>query len=409
MWLKGLTMLLTTVVLLAGIACGGDGSSGSVSETPGPEDFTWVLQTMYGEPVLDGTYVWLRLYGDDYEGVDGCNQYGGSNPNGRPVVGDGGKFDLQSLSVNAMLCRQPDGVMDQADRYLGLLRRQGQSFRVDGDRLEVLDPDGEVGLIFVRQVPLAGEPVELAGTAWELVLGVSAGGDQRAANLVFLDDRHAVGLGACRGYVASYWTSDGRLRFPTRMATELGGSACSEEARRQEGQLGSGLSRAVEYSVSDEEGTRRLRIRTSLDMTVTFEALDAQVGSMSGEGWELMAILDTGQGDPDRSLAQRTDRLIPETVITARFHEKGVSGFGGCNFYNARLEPEGPIAREDGSFAKGTLSLWFNPMSCNDPPGVTEQESHFMGLIPQFERYRVYGELLVVHTSEEVVLLFRGG
>ena len=225
--------------------------------------------------------------------------------------------------------------------------------------------------------------------------------------MVFLDDRLAVGMTACRGYVASYRVSDGRLGFPARSATESGRSACSGEARMQEGQFGDDLSRAVEYAVSDEGETKRLKIRTSRDRTIAFEPLDVQAGSMSGEGWGLTAILDTGQGDLDRSLAQRIDRLIPETAITARFHKRGVSGFGGCNFYNARLEPEEPIAREDGSFAKGTLTIELNAMGCDEPPGVTEQESHFMALIPQFERHRVYGELLVVHTSEEAVLLFR--
>lgn len=47
-------------------------------------------------------------------------------------------------------------------------------------------------------------------------------------------------------------------------------------------------------------------------------------------------------------------------------------------------------------------------MDCADPPGVLEQEERFTGLIRQFEGYRIYGELLVVHTNEDVVLLFHG-
>ena len=96
-------------------------------------------------------------------------------------------------------------------------------------------------------------------------------------------------------------------------------------------------------------------------------------------------------------------------LVTARFHERGVSGFGGCNFYGTRLEPEEPIAREDETFAKGLMAIESTAMACNDPPGVTEQEKRFTELIPQFERYRIYGKLLVVHTSEDVVLLFHAG
>ena len=37
------------------------------------------------------------------------------------------------------------------------------------------------------------------------------------------------------------------------------------------------------------------------------------------------------------------------------------------------------------------------------------QETHFTGLISNFERYRIYRELLVVHTNEGTVLLFHPG
>ena len=134
-------VMLTLALLAVGVACGGDGS-GSASEAMNPEGVTWVLREMYGEPVLDGTFVWLRLDGNDYEGVDGCNQYGGANRNGRPAVGDDGKFDPQPLFSTEALCLHPDGVMEQSDEYRRLLGRQGQSFRVEGERLEVLDREG---------------------------------------------------------------------------------------------------------------------------------------------------------------------------------------------------------------------------------------------------------------------------
>ena len=127
MWLKGLTVLLTAVGLLAmGVACGGD-FSGSPHETKNPEGVTWVLQAMYGEPLLDGTFVWLRMDGDDHGGVDGCNQYGGANRNGRPVVGDDGKFDPQSMSWTNMDCPHLDGVMEQAEEYRRLLGSKGRA------------------------------------------------------------------------------------------------------------------------------------------------------------------------------------------------------------------------------------------------------------------------------------------
>ena len=406
----GLPAILGIIGLLAaGVACGGS-SSPSVSETASPEGVTWLLQTMYGEPVLDGTYVWLRLDGDGYGGLDGCNRYGGINQDGTQVAGDEGEFNPPPAFSTAILCKAPGGVMEQAEEYRRLLGRRGQSLRVEGDRLEILDSADEVGLVFVRQVPLDGHPVELTGTAWELVLDDSVGEDVKAATLVFIDDRHAVGITACRGYVAAYRASGERLNFPSRGMTEYGRSGCTEEARRQEGRFGDDLSRAVEYAVSEEDGVTRLRIRTSRGRTATFEPLDAGVESVFAAEWRLTAIVDVGRTDPDRGLAQRTDRLIPGTKVTARFRVgRGVSGFGGCNPYDARLEPEGPFARRDGTFAKGAMVIESTVKGCPDPPGVMEQNIRFTGLISNFERYRIYGELLIIHTNEDVVLLFHAG
>lgn len=407
--MRVLTVMLSAIGLLAiSVACGG-GSSGSASETASLEGTTWVLQAIYGEPVLDGTFVWLRMDGDDYEGLDGCNQYGGANRNGRPVVGDDGKFDPQPMFWTDAECLHPYGVMEHAEEYRRLLGRQRQSFRVEGDRLEILDWAGEVGMAFVRQVPLAGKPVDLAGTEWQQVVEDSADESVRAATLAFVDEHLAVGTTACRGYAAFYRVWDGRVGFRATSMTEYGGSPpCLEESRRQEGQFTDDLSQAIEYSVSNEDETSRLRIRTGRSRTVTFEPLEAGVEGMFGVDWLLRAFVTVGRwGDPDAPLLRAT-RLIPGTEVTARFLiGRGVLGFGGCNSYAARWEPEEPFAKEDGSFARGGIMvIESNLMGCNDPPGVLEQEERFTGLIPYFERYRIYGELLVVHTNEDVVLLF---
>ncbi len=86
---------------------------------------------------------------------------------------------------------------------------------------------------------------------------------------------------------------------------------------------------------------------------------------------------------------------------------RGVYGFGGCNSYGAGLEPEEPFARRDGTFAKGAMVIESTLKGCPDPPGVVEQEKRFTRLIRNFESYRVYGELLVVHTNEGTALLIR--
>ena len=401
-------VILGAIALLAAVACGGD-SSPSDSGTAGPEGVTWVLETLYGEPVLDGSFVWLRLDEDEYGGMDGCNRYGGMNQHGRPVAGDEGEFNPPPAFHTDALCKVPHGIMEQAEEYRRLLGRQGQTLRVEGDRLEILDWAGEVGLVFVRQIPFAGQPVELTGTAWELVLDDSVGEDVKAATMVFLDERHAVGMTACRGYVASYRVSDGRLGFPSMSMMEYGwAKSCTKGARMQEGQFTTYLSRAIGYAVSEEDGTRRLRIRTSRDKTAAFESMENNAQGLVGVEWRLTATVDVGQIDPDRSLAQRTDRLIPGTEVTIGFGEKGFGGTAGCNGYASQPESGGILVKEDGSLdledrIGHTLAL------CSRPRGIMEQEQRYLELVPKFDRYRIYGELLIVHTRDDVVLLFYAG
>ena len=418
MWVKGLVVILAIAgLIVASISCSNadvatptEGIT-AVAPTPPapttqiPDRSTWILQTLDGDPVLGGTFVWLRLDGDTYSGLDGCNTFGGRFEDGKPVAGDDGEFNAPPITMTLIGCSS--GIEEQADRYRELLKK-GERFRVVDERLEILDSEGETRLGFVQQAPLAGGPAGLVGTEWQLVLEDGVGEDVNTATLVFLGDHHAVGVTTCRGYVASYEASGERLDFRSTAMTEYGGaSPCAEELRIQEGQFTNDLSRAVEYSVSEEEGTSWLRIRTSRGRTVTFEPLAAGVESVFDVEWHLKALVTVGEwGDPDVPPLRAT-RMIPGTKVTARFHEKGVSGFGGCNFYGARMEPEEPFAKEDGSSTKGTMAIESNLMACADPPGVLEQEKRFTGLIPKLESYQIYGHLLVVHTKDDVVLIFQ--
>ena len=91
--------------------------------------------------------------------------------------------------------------------------------------------------------------------------------------------------------------------------------------------------------------------------------------------------------------------------MTARFRANGVSGFGGCNQYGVRLEPEVRLVRGDGSFA--TINeVESTVMDCHDPPGVMEQENRYTRLLQKFEGFRKYGDLLIVQTKDDGFLLF---
>ena len=222
--------------------------------------------------------------------------------------------------------------------------------------------------------------------------------------MAFLDDRLAVGMTACRGYVASYEASGERLDFRSTSMTEYT-SSCSEEMREREGRFTDDLSRAIEYSISEEDGISRLRIRTSRGRTVTFEPLANEVDSVFDVEWHLKAFVSAGQRDSDMGLL-RVKRLIPGTEVSVGFGKYGVGGSGGCNLYAWEPESGGFLVNENGSIEVGdminkTLAL------CPYPAGIMEQEQRYIEILPNFERFRIYGDLLVVHTKDGNVLLFQ--
>ena len=238
-----------------------------VSQSPSPDielaaEGTWVLELLDGRPVIEDSAITLRIGDDWFNGINGCNSYGGQSRDGTPVVGADGVFKIPpGVSVTAMLCPEPEGVMDQADAYLAALV-QGERFRITDDRLEILDSGDAAKLAFVKQPPLPGRPVDLEGTAWRLLSEGDTMDGVRAATLVFLDDRLVTGATARRSYVATYRASEGALRFPGKsmLRSSQSWQSLGEKARILEGEFTDFLTWAREYSVDKEGGSSRLRI-----------------------------------------------------------------------------------------------------------------------------------------------------
>ena len=416
MWANGLAVILAIAGLfVASVACSNpDGAAptrGRTAPAPSqpppttqiPDGSTWILQMLDGSPPIEGTFAWLKVNGHSYSGFDSCNTFGGKSEDGTPVASADGEFTIPPAVSTLIGCEFPHGIMDQADSYLELLK-QGERFRAVDDLLEILDAGGATRLVFVRQVPLPGSPVELAGTEWQLAVEDSAGEYVKAATLAFLDDRLAVGMTACRGYVASYEASGQRLDFRSTAMTEYT-SSCSEEMQEREGRFTDDLSWAIEYSISEEDGIRRLRIRTSQGRTVTFEPLANEVKSVFNVEWHLKAFVSTGQKDSDMGLL-RVEKLIPETEVTVGFSKYGIGGSGGCNSYAWEPESGGFLVNENGSVEIGDM-IGKNLGLCPYPSGIMEQEQRYLELLPNVERLRIYGDLLVIHTEDRTVLLFQ--
>ena len=123
---------------------------------------TWILKSVDGQPLIDGTYATLTIDGPQFGGFDGCNSFGGRHEAGTPVVKPDGTISLPPFFRTAAGC--PTGaILDQADRYLEAMAQQARA-RVVDDRLHIIDGPGDVALVFFKQGSLDGRPVPLAGS-----------------------------------------------------------------------------------------------------------------------------------------------------------------------------------------------------------------------------------------------------
>jgi heat shock protein HslJ len=115
--------------------------------SPGPADSLslegtrWMLVTLKGEPPLAGTAPAAEFSADQISGSTGCNHYFGA------YAVSGSDITIGNVASTEMWCADPEGVMDQEQAFLVALR-SAASYRLAGERLELLDAAGSVILAF---------------------------------------------------------------------------------------------------------------------------------------------------------------------------------------------------------------------------------------------------------------------
>ena len=417
----GLFGAATVVMALAATNCGGsepDDMAETVVVAPSPTreaptptsvpvseevelpiGATLVLESVDGKPVVEGSFVELEIGEEWASGFDGCNGYGGRIPEGGAIFGAEGAFAAPPMASTARLCSEPEGVMEQADAFMAALMA-GDRYRVMGERLEILDGDGIVRLVFVKQVPLVGTAAELSGTSWRQVTEV---GDARPATMVFLDDRLVIGDTACRPYLATYSATEDGVRFPSKSMLQRGrSSSCSDEKRMLEGEFGDFFTWAREYAVQEQGGSSRLTMRSSEGETLYFDPLPVSYEDVANAEWNLVAFVEVS---PDEFGMWRTREglAVKGADLTMTFGGAGVSGSTGCNSYGA------DAIMGDGSIAVSADTLSWTERWCEEPERVMEQEERFLDLLPGFTRFEVFGDYLVLWVDRDVFALFRAG
>ncbi len=395
-------------ILVLSAACGrgeppleGRGDHATSWGNPLQPLITWVLSSLNGSPIIEDTFISLTIYETSVGGGDGCNSYGiqdapptvfapsDTDPDGSYMEG---KFTAQEIVNTLALCDWVEGVMEQADAYYTALR-EGKSFRIQDNQLEIFDGEGQATLVFVRQPPLPGSQPKLSKTQWSLM------GDDGVGILGFVDDEVVLMAGECRDYIGTYSTYDRLLLF-----SMLPPLVSYEQCPWQD--VIYSVVDAEQYSVTDQEGSGKLMFGFSSGKRLVLEPLSAVVLDTEKDEWLLTNIVEWNSDPDGRDQSwSLIGTVFPVSPVTISFQEDHIVGSAGCNSYQASLNNDsdaiaiGPPSTTSGSTC-GQLT---------NAEEVMSQEERYLSLLPQMTRMGTYGDRLILSTATGAYLIFEAG
>lgn len=334
--------------------------------------------------------VTLRLSKHSLGGNDGCNHFGTFHLNDEspPVVASiihasessaEGELYTHDFLSSQRFC---PGISQQGDEFLSALKA-GKGYRIQNNRLEILDRNGKVTLVLVREPPFIGHQPDLAGTQWEKETNGTT------IFLAFIDNKVVAGLGKCLDYIGRHFASDKRLLIDV---SPLGKSIeCWNDPIDS-------VWHVERYAVSGEEGSSRLMLGTRLGEALTLNELPSIPPNSPQVIWSLKFIVDL----PTDDLGYYNEEpVIPGSTVTVSLHDNQIAGSSGCNAYQAPLEIEGT------TIEIGAVSA--EELVCEDlenPSDLMDQESRFLDLLPQVTRGVTIADRLFLSTPTGIYLIF---
>ncbi len=392
-WLVGI-VLVVMLGLIAG--CGtppaAPQTGGSAPEGGSLAGSSWELSMLQGQPLVPGTHISL-VFEDDAQlgGFAGCNSYGGPYQSSAQ-----GGFTPGNMASTQMACMEPAGAMEQEGAYLQALSA-ATSYRIVGERLELLAADGTVLLAFEPSAPVSMEPGELVGTAWSLVsLNGTPPVSGTTLTLAFVNEDTAIGSAGCRSFLFSYQGNAQRLSFPTQAMLGPDDCLANEAIHQQEGAYTDAFSWASGYRLEGEQ----LELLTSRGETLLFSPLDDTAAApLEGTPWLLHALVEQAPTG-EESVASSALPIVPLAghPVTALFEAGAVNGSAGCNQYGASYT----VAEEGLTITAPAATR----MACMEPEGLMAQEQRFLGQLERTQRAVRVGDLLWLVGQEGGGLLF---
>jgi heat shock protein HslJ len=355
----------------------------------------WVLLSLRGEHLLEGSRITIEFSGGFVRGFAGCNNYdrlviGDDVARGKYKATEDGDLTIPGLTITELGCPAPEGVMDQEKAYLEALR-SAAAYRLVEDRLEIQNVAGETILVYTRRAQSAEELASLAGTAWQLVLvngEVPVGGS--ITTLAFLDEKWFVEYSRCEGYVSSYQTADHDLSVDYSAWL---GRVCQDE----EGLGVTMLGEPSDFGLMQG----RLQITMVSGRPFVYEPLpqEAQL-ALEGPTWSLLSIV--GERWIEGWVVPMPDPIpiLEGSEITLILKGGMGSGSAGCNAYGSAYTLDG-------------ISLAFGDVvaterDCPIPVRVMEQERRYLNWLKGARRSAIYGSQLWLETGDGRSLVFAG-
>jgi heat shock protein HslJ len=367
----GVLVILPVLLILS--ACGGMGVVGSALSIEG----AWTLQTLDGAPMLPDSSITATFTDELITGFSGCNSYGGG------YTARGRSLSFDEIAMTLMACLD-EGVMEQERAYMEALSSVTQ-FRLEDDRLALLDESGATLLVYVRLETFTGDPAALMGTSWQLsTLDGSSLDETLPFTLAFTENRYS-GLAGCRHFEGDYQAGDGEIQFSSMTMVEENCPGADDMYWAAEGRFTDALSEARHWRISENQ----LEIRTVRGELLHFIPYTPETGiALEGTSWMLTAFLENETMTPP----------LDATEITLAFEEGNAAGSGGCNSYGGAYSVEGNALRIGPVIS--------TKMYCTSPEGVVEQETRFTDILANVARFEGAENRLTLTTADGRGLVF---
>lgn len=365
---------------------------GAVTTAPDLEGVVWQLQSMAdasGETVDAMTDVLLTatFNNGQLSGNGGCNTYFGT------YAADASSLTIKPAGTTMMACAED--VMAQEQAYMAALATSA-SYKVTGDKLEIMNADGTVVLTFTAQM----QP-SLAGSEWSAtfynngkgaVVNVLPG---TTITAVFGADNTLSGSAGCNQYSTTYTIDGNDMIISGAIATTR--MACEQAVMDQEMAYLAALPTTASYSIVNGEldlrTTEGAQVASYTEAVMSAEATPettevAPAAGLEGTTWQMVSYLND-QGE--------TVAGVPEAPATALFVDGVVSGTTGCNRYGGAYTAEGEAL----TIQLGPMTL----MACAEP--VASQEQGYLAALASAATYKVAdGQLTIMNADGASVVTF---